>query len=219
MSTRINFFVLSFILLSFLFYINCNNDEDLKSIINEYESSTSQLKLISCLNLVHSFLSQRDGDQKLKKMIKNTNFPHNQLFKKFITLSIKKCTDNINSNQINYLLTMENTDNYNTLNSSITNLIKSNEEIKSVELTKEEEYIYNKISKNIIDYENKSRNKKNKGFFQEYKTVIITTLLIIIGCILFYLRYLKNPIKEVKKDNNNKTEEINKKVYRRRKKN
>ena len=214
--SRINFIVLS--LFSFLFYINCNNDEDLKSIINEYESNTSQLKLISCLNLVHSFLSQRDGDQKLKKMIKNTNFPHNQLFKKFITLSIKKCTDNINSNQINYLLTMENTDNYNTLNSSITNLIKSNEEIKSVELTKEEEYIYNKISKNIIDYENKSRNKKNKGFFQEYKTIIITTLLIIIGCILFYLRYLKNPIKEVKKDNN-KTEEINKKVYRRRKKN
>ena len=215
--SRINFFVLS--LLSFLFYINCNNDEDLKSIINEYESSTSQLKLISCLNLVHSFLSQRDGDQKLKKMIKNTNFPHNQLFKKFITLSIKKCTDNIKSNQINYLLTMENTDNYNTLNSSITNLIKSNEEIKSVELTKEEEYIYNKISKNIIDYENKSKNKKNKGFFQKYKTIIITILLIIIGCILFYLRYLKNPIKEVKKDNNNKTEEINKKVYRRRKKN
>ena len=174
----INFIVLS--LFSFLCYINCNNDEDLKSIINEYESSTSQLKLISCLNLVHSFLSQRDGDQKLKKMIKNTNFPHNQLFKKFITLSIKKCTDNIKSNQINYLLTMENTDNYNTLNSSITNLIKSNEEIKSVELTKEEEYIYNKISKNIIDYENKSKNKKNKGFFQKYKTIIITTLLIII---------------------------------------
>jgi len=215
--SRINFIVLS--LFSFLFYINCNNDEDLKSIINEYESNTSQLKLISCLNLVHSFLSQRDGDQKLKKMIKNTNFPHNQLFKKFITLSIKKCTDNINSNQINYLLTMENTDNYNTLNSSITNLIKSNEEIKSVELTKEEEYIYNKISKNIIDYENKSKNKKNKGLFQEYKSIIITTILIIIGCILFYLRYLKNPIKEVKKDNNNKTEEINKKVFRRRKKN
>ena len=38
-------------------------------------------------------------------------------------------------------------------------LIKSNKEIKTIELTKKEEYIYDKISKNIIDYNNKSKNK------------------------------------------------------------
>ena len=208
-------FILS--LFSIFFYIKCNEDEDLNSIIEEYQSNISQLKLISCLNLVHSFLAQRDGDQKLKNIIKNTKFPHDKFFTKYITLSIKKCSDNINSNQINYLLTPENTDNYNTLNSSITNLIRLNEEIKSVELTKEEEFIYDKISKQKFDYDNKPKNKKKKGFYQEYKAIIIA-ISIIIGSILFYLKYLKNPIKEAKKNNNNK-EEINKKPYKRRKKN
>ena len=212
--SRFILFILS--LFSFFLYIKCNDDEDLHSIIEEYQSNVSQLKLISCLNLIHSLLAQRDGDQKLKNKIKNTIFPHDKFFTKFITLSIKKCSDNINSNQINYLLTPENTDNYNTLNSSITNLIKLNEEIKSVELTKEEEIIYDKISKLKFDFGNKPKNKKKKGFFKEYKTIIIA-ISIIIGSILFYIRYLKKPIKEVTKNNNK--EEINKKLYKRRKKN
>ena len=131
--SKINLIFLS--LFSCMVYICCDNDEELNSIINEYEINTSQLKLISCMNLMHSFLAQRDGDQKLKKMIENSKFEHDKLFKKYVTLSIKKCSDNINRNQINYLLTPEHSDNYNTLNSSITNLIKINDEIKNVELT------------------------------------------------------------------------------------
>ena len=213
--SRIEINILSFF--SFIIYTLCNY-EDLTSVINEYESNIYQLKLISCSNLVLSFLSQRDGDQKLKKMIKNSNLPHDKLYKKFITSSIKKCSDKINSNQINYLLTPENTDNYNTLNSSITNLIKFNEEIKSVELTKEEENIYDNISKRIFDQDNKSKKKKEKGlgFLQKYKTIIIAILLII-GTILFFIKYNKKQVKETKKEN--KEKEINKKPYRRRKKN
>ena len=212
--SKIRIIILS--LLFFIIYINCNNNEELDSIINEYEINTSQLKLISCLNLVHSFLAQRDGDQKLKKMIQNSKLPHDKLFKKYITLSIKKCSDNINSNQINYLLTPEHSDNYNTLNSSITNLIKINEDIKEVELTSEEQIIYDKISKKIFELENKPKKKKNKGFYQEYK-IFIYTILIIIGSILFYRKYLKKEEKKDKKESNDK--DINKRTYKRRKKN
>ena len=211
--TNLEINILSFFL--FIAYILCNY-EDLTSVINEYESNLVQLKLISCSNLVQSFLSQRDGDQKLKKLIKKSNFPHDKLYIKFITSSIKKCSDKINSNQINYLLTPENTDNYNTLNSSITNLIKFNEEINNVELTKEEENIYDKISKRIFDQENKSKKKKERGFFQKNKAMIIA-ILIIIGSILLLMKYKKKQIKDIKKEN--KEKEINKKAYRRRKKN
>ena len=209
-----NIIILS--LFSFIIIICCNNDEELNSIINEYEVNTSQLNLISCMNLIHSFLAQRDGDQKLKKMIKNSKFDHDNFFKKYVTLSIKQCSDNINSNQINYLLTPEHSDNYNTLNSSITNLIKINDEIKDVELTSEEQIIYDRISKKIFEQQTKTKNKKKKSLYEEYKTIIIA-VFIIIGSILFYIKYLKKEEKKVIKNNNDK--DSNKKTYKRRKKN
>ena len=201
------------LLFSFIIYIKC--DDELQSVIAEYESNLIQLKLISCLNLVHSYLAQRDGDQKLKKMIKNSNLPHDKLYTKFIASSIKKCSDKITSNQINYLLTPENIDNYNTLNSSITNLIKVEEEIKNLELTKEEENIYDKISERIFESENKTKKKIKKRFFQKYKTIIIA-IIIIIGSYLFYRKYFKKETKVVKKEKNEK--EVNKKSNRRKKK-
>ena len=219
--SKIELFILSLLLFSQTILINCNNDDDdLKLIIEDYETNVSQLKLISCLNILHSFLSQRDGDQKLKKMIKNSNYPHDKLYIKYITSSIKKCSDKINSNQISYLLTPENFDNYNTLNSSITNLIKLNEDINNVELTNDEQYIYDKISKQIIEQEQKYiKKKKKKGFYQEHKPIIIA-ILIIIGSILFYMRYMRKTTKDDKNKNNvNNTKEINKKQYRKKKKN
>ena len=197
-----------------LTYCEYNNDE-LNSIINEYESNISQAKLISCMNLLHSFLSQRDGDQKLKSEIKSSKFSHEELYIKSISSSIKKCYDKINNNQISYLLTQENIDNYNTLNSSITNLIKL-EEIKSIELTKEEKNIYDKISKKFSDFTpNKTKKKKRIGFYEENKILIITGF-IIIGSILFYLRYLRKGEPKVKTKNiiNEKNKKQNKRKGR-----
>ena len=37
------------------------------------------------MNLLHSFLSQRDGDQKLKSQIKSSKFPHEQFYIKYIS--------------------------------------------------------------------------------------------------------------------------------------
>ena len=192
-----------------LTYCEYNNDE-LNSIINEYESNISQAKLISCMNLLHSFLSQRDGDQKLKSEIKSSQFPHDKYYLKFITASIQKCYDKINNNQVSYLLTQENTDNYNTLNSSITNLIKI-EEIKNVDLTDEEQIIYDKISTKFSDFIPSKKNKKKKGFFEEYKIWIMTGW-IILGGILFYLRYLKEsePKKKTKINDVNTNKKHNK---------
>ena len=196
----------------FLILSKCDNLKDeLNSIINEYESNISQAKIISCMNLLHSYLSQRDGDQKLKSKIKSSKFPSDKLYKKYISSSIKKCYDKINNNQVSYLLTQENTDNYNTLNSSITNLIKF-EEIKDIELTKEEQNIYDKISQKFSDFStDKTKKKKKKGLYKDNQIWIIT-FFIIIGSILFYFRYLKKSEKKVQKKNiiNEKNKKQNK---------
>ena len=196
----------------FLILSKCDNlNDELNSIINEYESNISQAKIISCINLLHSFLSQRDGDQKLKSKIKSSKFPSDKLYKKYISSSIKKCYDKINNNQVSFLLTQENTDNYNTLNSSITNLIKF-EEIKDIELTKEEQNIYDKISQKFSDFStDKTKKKKKKGLYKDNQIWIIT-FFIIIGSILFYFRYLKKSEKKVQKKNiiNEKNKKQNK---------
>ena len=196
----------------FLILSQCDNLKDeLNSIINEYESNISQAKIISCINLLHSFLSQRDGDQKLKSKIKSSKFPSDKLYKKYISSSVKKCYDKINNNQVSYLLTQENTDNYNTLNSSITNLIKF-EEIKDIELTKEEQNIFDKISQKFSDFStDKTKKKKKKGLYKDNQILIIT-FFIIIGSILFYFRYLKKSEKKVQKKNiiNEKNKKQNK---------
>ena len=209
--SNIHFFILYIFSFSFISSNNDYNKEELNSIINEYESNISQAKLISCINLLHSFLSQRDGDQKLKSQIKSSQFPHDKYYIKFITASIQKCYDKINNNQVSYLLTQENTDNYNTLNSSITNLIKI-EEINNVDLTDEEQIIYDKISTKFSDYiPSKKNKKKNKGFFEEYK-ILIMTGWIILGGILFYLRYFKDsePKKKTKISDINTNKKHNK---------
>ena len=198
---------------SFIFIQSNYNTDELNSIINEYESNISQAKLISCINLLNSFLAQRDGDQKLKSQIKLTTFPHDKFYTKFIASSIKNCYDKINNNQASYLLTQENSDNYNTLNSSLTNLIKY-EEIKNVELTNEERDIYDKISKRFSDFiPNKNKKKKNINFFEKNK-FWITIGFIVLGCILFYLRYLRKNI-VIKEKQKNKSNENYKKNNKR----
>ena len=189
---------------SFIFIQSNYNTDELNSIINEYESNISQAKLISCLNLLNSFLAQRDGDQKLKSQIKLTKFPHDKFYIKFIASSIKNCYEKINNNQASYLLTQENSDNYNTLNSSLTNLIKC-DEIKNVELTNDERDIYDKISKKFSDFiQNKTNKKKKINFFEKNK-FWITFAFIALGCFLFYLRYLRknDTIKEKQKNKSN----------------
>ncbi len=208
--SNIHFLILYIFSFSFFLANNDYNKEELNSIINDYESNISQAKLISCINLLYSFLSQRDGDQKLKSQIKSSQFPHDKYYTKFIAASLKKCSDKINNNQVSYLLTQENTDNYNTLNSSITNLIKI-EEIKDVDLTDEEQIIYDKISTKFSDFIPSKKNKK-KSFFEEYKTLLITCW-IILGGILFYFRYL-NESKPKKKEKINDIN-INKKHNKR----
>ena len=200
---------------SFIFIQSNYNTDELNSIINEYESNISQAKLISCLNLLNSFLAQRDGDQKLKSQIKLTKFPHDKFYIKFIASSIKNCYEKINNNQASYLLTQENSDNYNTLNSSLTNLIKC-DEIKNVELTNDERDIYDKISKKFSDFSpNNQKKKKQKGFYEDNKIWIITCS-IIIGSILFYFRYLKKDKPKVQKNNiiNEKNKKQNKRKGR-----
>ena len=209
-----SFFQIFILYIYSLIFINSNyNTEELNSLINEYDSNISQAKLISCINLLHSFLAQRDGDQKLKSQIKSTKFSHEKFYIKFIASSVKKCFDKINNNQVSYLLTQENSDNYNTLNTSLTNLIKY-EEIKNIELTNEERDIYDKISKKFSDFiPNKNKKKKNVSFFEKYK-ILITFGFIAFGCFLFYLRYLKhNNNTNIHK--NNKSNENHKKTNKR----
>ncbi len=209
-----SFFHIIIIYISFLLLIIANyNTEELNSIIDEYDSNISQAKLISCVNLLHSFLSQRDGDQKLKSQIKTSKFPKDKFFTKFIASSLKNCFDKINNNQVSYLLTQENSDNFNTLNSSITNLIKYNE-IKNVELTNDEKFLYDKISTKFSEFTpKKNKKKKNENFYDKYK-IWFTIGFIVLGFVLFYLRFIKKDNK-IKIQQKNKTNENYKKNNKR----
>ena len=204
-----SFLKIFFLILCLHILSNCESNDELNSIINEYESNISQAKLITCINLLQSFLSQRDGDQKLKQRIKESKLAHDKLYIKYITFSIKKCTEKINSDQISYLLTAENSDNYNTLNTSITNLIKL-EDIENIDLTKEEQDIYDKISTKFLDNDKPKKKNNKKNFYEKHKIIIITCF-IILGSFLFYLRFLKSaPSAQIKNKN-----EINKKNNKR----
>ena len=91
---------------------------------------------------------------------------------------------------MSYLLTQENSDNFNTLNSSITNLIKYSE-IKNVELTNDEKFLYDKISTKFSEFTpKKNKKKKNENFYDKYK-IWFTIGFIVLGFVLFYLRFIR----------------------------
>ena len=141
-------------------------DSEYEPYLTAYQASIHQIKMVSCLNLVEATIKQNNGYKDLLTLMETTKLDKSKLYIKYIMGMMVKCVNNIKNEQIDYLITPENADNYNLKNESITNLIKINGNlIKTTELTAEENQYYNEINKNVNKFE---KNKKEKGFFEKY---------------------------------------------------
>ena len=76
---------------------------------------------------------------------------------------ITQCINNINEGQLDYLLIPENVDAFDMNNQTLLNLIKLDQEIKSLEFTPEEKEV-KKVIDDILEENNKKKIKK-KTFF------------------------------------------------------
>ena len=140
-------------------------DSEYEPYLTAYQASIHQIKMVSCLNLVEAAIKQTNGYKDLLTLMETTKLDKSKLYIKYIMGMMVNCVNKIQNEQIDYLITPENADNYNLKNESITNLIKINGNlIKTTELTAEENEYYNEINKNVKKTE---KNKKEKGFFEK----------------------------------------------------
>ena len=140
-------------------------DSEYEPYLTAYQASIHQIKTVSCLNLVEAAIKQTNGYKDLLTLMETTKLDKSKLYIKYIMGMMVNCVNKIKNEQIDYLITPENADNYNLKNESITNLIKINGNlIKTTELTAEENEYYNEINKNVKKTE---KNKKEKGFFEK----------------------------------------------------
>ena len=140
-------------------------DSEYEPYLTAYQASIHQIKMVSCLNLVEAAIKQTNGYKDLVTLMETTKLDKSKLYIKYIMGMMVNCVNKIKNEQIDYLITPENADNYNLKNESITNLIKINGNlIKTTELTAEENEYYNEINKNVKKTE---KNKKEKGFFEK----------------------------------------------------
>ena len=140
-------------------------DSEYEPYLTAYQASIHQIKMVSCLNLVEAAIKQTNGYKDLLTLMETTKLDKSKLYIKYIMGMMVNCVNKIKNEQIDYLITPENADNYNLKNESITNLIKINGNlIKTTELTAEENEYYNEINKNVKKTE---KNKKEKEFFEK----------------------------------------------------
>ena len=141
-------------------------DSEYEPYLTAYQASIHQIKMVSCLNLVEATIKQNNGYKDLLTLMETTKLDKSKLYIKYIMGMMVNCVNKIQNEQIDYLITPENADNYNLKNESIINLIKINGNlIKTTELTAEENEYYNEINKNVKKTE---KNKREKGFFEKY---------------------------------------------------
>ena len=144
--SKINNILLIFILFNLTI---CPEPKLQGEYLNQYEEHKTyifQTKLASCLNLITHSLKGPDGNIYLHRAIKKTKLDRNQFYEKYTIALITQCINNINQGQLEFLLTPENVDAYDTKNETLLNLIKLNYEITSLEFTEEENEV-----KKVID--------------------------------------------------------------------
>ena len=150
----------------------------------EHKTYVFQTKLAACLNLISHSLKGPDGNIYLHKAIKNTKLDRNQFYEKYNIALITQCINNINQGQLEFLLTGENVDAYDTKNATLLNLIKLNYEITTVQLTEEE----NEVKKVIDEIMEKNEKKKKNGSFLDL-FLDYGTLLKIASCVIPFLLF------------------------------
>ena len=177
-------------------------DSEYEPYLTAYQASIHQIKMVSCLNLVEAAIKQTNGYKDLLTLMETTKLDKSKLYIKYIMGMMVNCVNKIKNEQIDYLITPENADNYNLKNESITNLIKINGNlIKTTELTAEENEYYNEINKNVKKTE---KNKREKGFFEKYIYYIVGGILLL--SLIFSASFFRDF--KPKKQEDKATEEI-----------
>ena len=122
--------LINIILIFFIFNLTLCSDPKLEGeYLNQFQEHKTyefQTKLAACLNLITHSLRGPDGNIYLHKAIKNTKLDRNQFYEKYTIALITQCINNINQGQLEFLLTGENVDAYDTKNATLLNLIKLN---------------------------------------------------------------------------------------------
>jgi len=160
-----------FIFIIFLFLFNnisCSESEsklkgEYLSQYQEHQTYLFQIKLTSCLNLISQSLKGQTGNKYLHAAIRKTKLNRDKFYEKYTIALITQCINNINEGQLDYLLIPENVDAFDMNNQTLLNLIKLDQEIKSLEFTPEEKEV-KKVIDDILE-ENNKKKKKKKTFF------------------------------------------------------
>ena len=180
--------LINIILIFLIFKISFCSDPKLEgeylTQFQEHQTYVFQTKLASCLNLISHSLKGPNGNIHLHKAIKNTKLDRNKFYEKYTIALITQCINNINQGQLEYILTGENVDAYDTNNATLLNLIKLNYEITTLQLTEEENEV-----KKVIDeiLEKNDKSKKGNSFLSSY--LDYNTLLKVASCAIPFLLF------------------------------
>ena len=196
--------IISIIFLFLLFNITfCGESESrLKGeYLNQYQEHKTyifQIKLTSCINLITQSLKGPEGNKYLHKASKETKLNRDKFYEKYIIALITQCINNVNDGQIDYLLIPENVDKYDLTNDTLTNLIKLDYEITTLEFTPEEKEV-KKVIDEIMEENDKGKKKKSIFGFLEPNT-LIKILCGTIPFVIFFIynsrRMIQNPEKK-----------------------
>ena len=136
-----------------------------------YETAMHEVKMVSCLNLIEHTLKQEGGIKDLTLTIKLNK---DKLYIKYIIEMLEKCMKKINKEQIDYLISPENINNYDLKNKENSNLIQieGNKSLSNV-FTYEQDDLIKKINKKI-----EKTKKKKKYIWYIFGVIMLFTFIL-----------------------------------------
>ena len=179
-------------------------DKELDPYYVSYETAMHEVKMVSCLNLIEHALKQDGGIKDLTLTMQTTKLNKDKLYTKYIMEMLGKCIKKINKEQIDYLISPENVDNYDLKKEEISNLIQiEGDNIPSLLFTYEQDDLIKEINKNI---EKTEKNKKEPGFIEKYIWYILGVIMLF--TFILTSSFCKDMLPKKKKEKDLATEEL-----------
>lgn len=190
---------------------NINNENDNNNPnVNDFPYSTEEIKttnfqirVTACLSLIQSSLQSSEGNKYLIKAISKTKMDREKFYDKYTIALIYQCVNKIKQNQIEYILTPENVENHEYSNETVIDLLKLDYEIKTVELSEEENLLLNELNSQFTQ----KPKKDGDSFWSGNMKKILFFVIPMIALFLFnnYRNLNRTP---EKKKNDPATEEL-----------
>ena len=179
-------------------------DKELDPYYVSYETAMHEVKMVSCLNLIEHALKQDGGIKDLTLTMQTTKLNKDKLYTKYIMEMLAKCIKKINKEQIDYLISPENVDNYDLKKEEISNLIQiEGDNIPSLLFTYEQDDLIKEINKNI---EKTEKNKKEPGLIEKYIWYILGVIMLF--TFILTSSFCKDMLQKKKKEKDLATEEL-----------